>query len=361
MSNYPYEIWDTRRLLGVMRDVKSRANYWLPMFTNQVNSDTDWIEFDKLPYRGRRIAPYVRPAGQGKPMWRDEGKSFRFKPAYVKVKEVVDPFRPLTKIVGVDRSLLDEAQLTPMQRHNALKVQMTAMAADAIQTRLELMAANAIINAADTISGEEYPTQQIDYLRQSANTVVLTSGNRWGDAGVSIIDSIQRWADIMFEAPFGGFPERLTITPKVWRVMRQDAELLKHMDTNLREPRATIERGVIDSERVVPVGNLQVGGASGARIKVDLYRDTYENEAGVETPFMVDGTLVMTANPSRIMGYRCFGAIIDPYAQYRSLEVYGRNWMEQGDPAAEYLLWQSAPLMVPVNPNATFKATPVAL
>lgn len=60
------------------------------------------------------------------------------------------------------------------------------------------------------------------------------------------------------------------------------------------------------------------------------------------------------------MGYRCFGAIIDPYAQYQSLEIFPRGWMEQGDPAVEYMLWQSAPLMVPINPNATLKATVVA-
>ena len=29
----------------------------------------------------------------------------------------------------------------------------------------------------------------------------------------------------MFNAPFGSFPTRLTITPKVWNVMRKDAEV----------------------------------------------------------------------------------------------------------------------------------------
>jgi hypothetical protein len=60
------------------------------------------------------------------------------------------------------------------------------------------------------------------------------------------------------------------------------------------------------------------------------------------------------------MGYRCFGAIIDPYANYQSLEIFPRNWMEMGDPAVEYLLHQSAPLMVPVNPNGTLRVRAVA-
>ena len=60
------------------------------------------------------------------------------------------------------------------------------------------------------------------------------------------------------------------------------------------------------------------------------------------------------------MGYRCFGAIIDPTASYQPIPIYPRNWMDdKADPVVETLLMQSAPLMVPVNPNATLKATVV--
>jgi hypothetical protein len=142
--------------------------------------------------------------------------------------------------------------------------------------------------------------------------------------------------------------------------MRKSAEFMAHMDTTTRGAAATIERGIIASDKVVKVGELLVGGASGASIEIWLYRDNYVDEAGAVQPFLVDGDIVLTGSAQAINGYRCFGAIIDPHAQYQSLEIFPRNWMELGDPAVEYFLWQSAPLMVPINPNATLKATVVA-
>lgn len=357
----PYELWNTRKSLGVMREVEPAFNYWQDLgFGLQMNSTTEWIDFEKLPVIGRKLAPFVRPLGAGKPIYQDSSTAFRFKPAYVKIKEVIDPLMPLVKRPGIDDSMLSESDVSPMQRRDLIRAAMTIQAVNAIERRREWMAAKAIIDGKYTVSGEEYPAVLIDFLRAANQTIVKTSGNYWGETGVSIFDDIQTYADRMFNAPFGSFPTRLTITPKVWNVMRKDDEFMKHMDTNIRNPRATIERGLISADKVVKVGELQVGGASGATIEVWLYRDTFIDEtSGLETPFLVDGNVVLTGSTDRIQGYRCFGAIIDPYAKYQALEIFPRNWMEQGDPAVEYFLWQSAPLYVPVNPNATLKATVV--
>lgn len=355
----PYEIWNTRRSLGVMRDVEPAFNYWQDLgFNLQLNSTDEWIDFEKLPAVGRKLAPFVRPLGSGKPIYNDSSTAFRFKPAYVKIKEVIDPLMPLIKRPGIDNSMLADTEITPMQRRDLIRTAMTVQAVNAIERRREWMAAKAIIDGKYTVSGEEYPAVLIDFLRNANQTIVKTAGTYWGDSGISIFDDIQLYADRMFNAPFGTFPTRLTITPKVWNVMRKDDEFMKHMDTNLRNPRATIERGLVSADKVVKVGELNVGGASGATIEVWLYRDTFIDEtSGLETPFLTDGAIVLTGSADRIQGYRCFGAIIDPYARYQALEIFPRNWMEQGDPAVEYFLWQSAPLMVPVNPNATLKAT----
>ena len=361
MAN-PYELWSTRKSLGVMREVEPVFDYWLTLgFGYQMNSTSEWIDFEKLPAVGRKLAPFVRPLGSGKPIYQDSAAAFRFKPAYSKVKEVIDPLMPLVKRPGIDAAMLDETSMTPMQRHDAIRAAMTVQAVNAIKRRQEWMAAKAIIDGKYTVSGEEYPAVLIDFQRAANQTIVKTAGNRWGDAGVSIFDDIQTYADRMFNAPFGSFPTRLTITPKVWNVMRKDAEFMEHMDKQIRGEAATITRGLISADKVVKVGELLVGGSSGASIEIWLYRDTFLDETtGLETPFLADGDIVLTASSERIMGYRCFGAIIDPYAQYQSLEIFPRGWMEQGDPAVEYMLWQSAPLMVPINPNATLKATVVA-
>lgn len=356
----PYKVWDTRKSIGVVRNQKPSYAYWRPnYFHSSINSTDEWIDFEKLPHIARKLAPFVRPLGSGKPLYEDSTKGFRFKPAYIKVKDAVDVLAPLVKIPGVDRSFLAESDLTPWQRRELLKLAIVAQHVAAIERRWEWLSSRAIIDAKVTIEGEEYPAVELDFRRAADHTIVKTSGSRWGDSGISIFDDIQLWADRMFDAEHGGFPTRITIGSKVWSVLRKDPEFMKHMDTQVRGSAATVTRGVISAEKVIKVGELTVGGASGATIEIWLYRDTYEDN-GVEVPFMEPTDIVMTASAEAIKGFQCFGAIIDPYSKYQALDIFPRNWMEQGDPAVEYLLHQSAPLFVPVNPNATLKATVVA-
>lgn len=358
----PYTVWNTRKSLGVMRAVLPAFTYWSELgFSNSMTSTTEYIDFEKLPRVGRALAPFVRPLGRGKAVYTDSATGFRFKPAYIKLTDVIDPLMPLVKRAGIDRSMIEESEITPEQRRDLIRTAMTVSHVNAIERRWEWMASKALIDAKVRIEGEEYPAVELDFRRDPNHTVVKLSGNRWGDSGVSIFDDIQAWCDTMFNAEFGGFPTRLTVGQKAWAVMRKDEEFMKHMDVNIRNPRATIERGLIGSDKVVKVGELTVGGASGAVIDIVLYRDTYVDEkTGLEVPFLADTDVVLTCSADRIHGFRCFGAIIDPYAKYQAMEIFARNWMEQGDPANEYMLHQSAPLYVPINPNATFKATVVA-
>jgi hypothetical protein len=361
----PYKVWETRTSLGVMRDVEPAFTYWsdLAFSQRQINFTTEWVDFEKLP-AVRKIAPFVRPLGTGKPIYNDQSTGARFKPAYIKLKDAIDPMMPMVKRPGVDATMIGETGLSPEQRRNAIRAAMTVQHVQAIQRRWEWLAARAVIDGKVTIVGEEYPATELDFRRASNHDVTLGSGARWGDSGVSIIDEVQKYADRMFDADFGGFPTRMTFGTAVWAVIRnalkEGGELYKHMDINIRGGAVTGERGVIGSDKVIKVGELMVGGASGARIEMFLYRDTYVDTDGVEKPFMDPKDVVFTAPEDRIMGYRCFGAIVDPYANYQSLEIFPRNWMEMGDPAVEYLLHQSAPLMVPVNPNGTLRVRAVA-
>ena len=65
----------------------------------------------------------------------------------------------------------------------------------------------------------------------------------------------------------------------------------------------------------------------------------------------------MTSNQNAYQGYRCYGMIIDPMHNYASVPISGRNWQTIGDPAVEYMLHQSSPLHVPINPNASLSMT----
>jgi hypothetical protein len=357
-SQNPYELWSLRKSLGVVRNVIPEFSYWLPMFGNQVNSTDEYIDFEKLPALNRRIAPFVRPMAAGKPVYTDQTTAYRFKPAYTKLKDVIDTTRILSKIPGID-AMLDPATLGPMARREALKVAMSVQHVRVIKRLHEWMAARAIIDGKITISGEDYPSVQLDFNRDAGQTVVLASGSRWGDSGVSILDFIQSCCDTMIypAGGFGGFPTRLTMGSNAWKIFRKDPEIKDMMNKFYLNTAVDVARGVITSEKVVKVGELNIGGNGGAVLELFLYRDSYVADNGTETAILNPQDVVLTSSPDAIHGFQCFGAIVDPFAEYQSLDIFARNWMEEGDPAAEYMLHQSAPLMVPVNPNATFKAT----
>jgi hypothetical protein len=368
VTSNPYELWSLRKSIGVMRNVIPAFSYWLPMFTSEVNSVDEYIDFEKLPALNRRLAPFVRPMGQGKPIYTDQSTAYRFKPAYIKLRDAIDPTRILTKIPGID-AMLDPATLGPMARREALRAAITVQHIRTIQRRWEWMAAQAVMYGKITVGGTpEYPPVQLDFLRDAGQTITLGSGDGWGDSGVSVMDFIQTVCDLMIYpvGGFGGFPIRLTMGSAAWQAFRADAGVKDAMNkfypvTGDIAGGAVGNRGIIASEKVVKVGELFVGGAGGAVLELYVYRDSYVADDGTEVSIMNPNDVVFTSSPEAMHGFQCFGAIVDPFAEYQAISIFPRNWMEVGDPAVEYILHQSAPLMVPVNPNATLLATVVGM
>jgi hypothetical protein len=70
--------------------------------------------------------------------------------------------------------------------------------------------------------------------------------------------------------------------------------------------------------------------------------------------------MVFLGSADAIKGYECFGMIVDRDAEYQALPIFPKNYVKGDDVKVEHLSFKSAPLMVPINPNATYKLTPVA-
>lgn len=360
MTN-PYELWNTRRSLGVFRDVEPTYKYWTPMFQNEFRSTDEYIDFEKLPRVGRKLAAFAMPLARGKSVYDDSAKLYRFKPGYVKVEDEIDPLMPLTKRAGIDRSIIEPEAITPMQRLSLIRTAMTIWAVQAIERRWDWMAAKAIIDGQVTLSGENYPTTLVDFGRAAGHTQVLGSGQRYGDSGVSIVDHFQSVMDTVNDAEFGGMVVRVTMGSAVWAIARKDTEFRDHMDTQISGGTIKIDRGLVSSDKVFKVGEMQVGGASGATVELWVNNDTFiDPDTGAETRFVGTKEVVFTCSPAAINGFQCFGRIIDRAANYEALPIFPSNWIQPGDPAVEYLTHKSAPLFVPINANATFKSTVLA-
>lgn len=342
-----YELWDTHTSLEVIRETDTIPSYWLDLlFPNQVNSDDEYIDFEKIPRAGRKLAPFVAPMAQGRAIYEEGSSVGRFKPAYVKPSDPVSPLRALRRRPG---SLLGPDSSSLAARYEAVKVDILAHHRSAIERRWEWLAARAAIDGKVTIEGPDYPAVEVDFGRAPAHTVVKTAGARWGEAGVSILGDLRTWSNTMHLAKFGGRPNRLTVGVDVWAVMQRDPELKDLLDLRYRGSDALIRRDVISIDEARYVGQID-------DLEIWVYNDFY-TVGGVVTPFMSSKDIVLSS--PAVDGYRCFGAIIDSRANFQALEIFPLNLPPTGDVGLEQVVSQSAPLMVPVNPNATFKATVV--
>jgi hypothetical protein len=364
-NSNPYDLWQRSKLLGVMRQVVSETWQFGEYFPGTILATEEYIDFEKIPVRGRKLAPYVLPAGRGHGVYADSQIAYRFKPANVVVEEPIDDAKGLTFEPGIDQSMLhqDLNLDDPMVRRSLLKSQMTAEAVLSIQRRWEQQRAEVLRTGKLSITYLTGESFLLDFQRASAHTQVLTSGNRFGDSGVSVMDTIQAILDTMNNAAFGGVPVKIVMGSGVWSVIRKDAELKAAMDAYRPYGAIDLERGLVsgglDGGKVFKVGTIGVGGAGGQTIELWVNNETYD-VAGSRVRYVAVNEMLFLSTPSAIMGYQCFGRIKDKDAGFQAIPIFPKNY-ETGDRVkTENLSFESAPLMVPINPNATYLLQPIA-
>ncbi|MDC8457827.1 major capsid protein [Marinobacter sp. DS40M6] len=347
MAFTPYS---THKMLGVIRHLPKPSTFWLNLaFREQVNFDTQYIDFDKIS-KGRRIAPFVAPTVAGKPMMSEGFTTHRFKPAYVKPMHPVDPDRLITRQAGEAYT----GSQGIMSRRNAIVGDILREQNEMVTRRWEVMAAEAVINGSVVVEGEDYPTQTVNFGRDANNTVTLSGTDLWTDtANSKPYKDLEGWSLQM--ARSAGYP----VTDWIMGVNACEA-LLEHPDTEKQlnkdvknSSSMMLDLGVNQADENGAI--IQLKGTIGSGIRIWVYSDIYEDENGDNVEIM-DPDIVVGINPAGVQGVRCFGAIMDLEASYQALDRFPKNWAEN-NPSVEYVMTQSAPLMVPRRPNATFKAT----
>ncbi len=362
-NSYNYELWDTNRFLGVWRDVKFDPMVWSAFFQNEILSDDEYIDFEKMPIEGRKLAPFAMPLARGGSVYDDSATAYRFKPAYVKLEDQIDPLMPLTRRVGIDANASQiPVTLSPAQRVPLIRAAITASHVRAYERRLNQMACVALRDGMITLESKDYPTTLINFQRAANHTITLTSGNRIGDAGVSVMDFFQLVIDRMTNADHGGMPVRVEMGGGVWNVLRKLPELLEFLDLQLKQNgNVTMERTLVSGEPRFKVGELFVGGGSGQTIELYVDNSTYiEPNTGLATRYIGSHQMLFLGTPEAIMGYQAFGRIIDKAANWEPMRLFPRNWETHGELEIEYITHKGAPLMAPLNPNATLLANVIA-
>lgn len=342
--------YSTAQMLSLVEHMPSPSTFWLNLaFKEQINFTDATIDFDKIK-GGRRIAPFVAPTVQGKVM-RDLGYDTKsFVPAYLKPKHVVDPSRLLTRKAGEPYG----GSMTPAQRRDVIIADNVKTQKEMIIRRWELMAAEAILDGVVTVSGDDYDTKVVDFGRDPGQSVTLTGTDRWSDSTSKPYQDLEAWS-VQTSRLCGYAIRDWILGSDAWNALMAHPDTKDLLDRNIANGGATLQAGpgnIPDDGAIV-----ELKGTVGVGIRIWTYQDIYDDDDGNPVEVM-PSDCVVGINPAGLRGVRCFGAILDAQAGFQAQEIFAKDWFNE-DPSVEYVMSQSAPLMVPKEANATVKAVVV--
>lgn len=356
----PLDIYTPMDLYEVMFDPRQTVptSRWLDMFfPRSFLSAQQEIMFDKID-DSRRIAPFMLPNLPGRPIYRRHGERVEsFRPAYTKPKDAVMPAEALNLQPGeLTRRL---ALQSPQARFDAEVIRITQYHRKAIQRLWDWMAARAVIDGAIPINyigdgGTLAQSVTLSFGRDAAHTVVLGAGSRWGDSGVKPWDNIQTWIDRVAMAEFGGSVTDVIMGAAAAAVFLADADVKDKLDTTYRgSEEVAIKRGLITVDPMDPFTYLGTMG-SGVKIwRAAGPANQFQNHDGTFTDIVGQKEVVLVS--PAINGVKAFGAILDVNS-LETADIFTKMF-DENDPSARFIMSQSAPLMIPVNPNCSLKAT----
>ena len=341
-------IYSTEEMLGAMREMKELPPFWRRWFPSVHFSQTEKIEWSKIPER-RRLAPFVLPTVQGRPVYGDEETLYSVRPAYIKPKDTVNPSSLRSRVAGFGE-LGQQTPLTPEERYNALVMDIMYEHRKTIERRWEWMCAKALIDGEIVIQNDGYPETTVTFGRDDSLTKTLTGTDQWNTATLDIPGMIDGWLNDMYRLPFGMPGKDLIMGVEAWDAFRKNDDVQKLMNLELRGPVANVDIGSGDGTP------YQFRGMLSSNLNLWTYSEWYQAPDGTTTNYLGAKEVVLLASPDQVMGVRAFGSILDAEAQLQPLAIFPKMWLEN-DPSATVIMCQSAPMPIPINPNATLKAT----
>lgn len=330
--------YDTTTLLGAYGAMDPFDPFLLNLlFPDVIMFDTEEVAFDKV-VEDQTLAPFVSPLVAGKPRRERGGEVRSFVPACLKPKDVVHPGRALKRRPGEGIG----GQLSAEQRMNAIRFELLGEQRQQIKRRQEWMVAEFLRTGKIIVTGEDYPTAEVDYGRDPNFTVTLAAGAKWGSGTDDPVDDLEGWMQEL-DAP---------ATHVIFGRKALRNAMLSEKFKDLVETR----RGSDTTLEMAPTANLAAyrGRFGGAGPELWSYTGWYRDAQGAKQLFVPDNGVVLVSQG--INGARCYGAILDKKAGFRGMELFPKNW-ENDDPAVEYIMTQSRPLPVPRLPNASLYAT----
>ena len=297
----------------------------------------------------QKLAPFVSPEVGGKVVRRDGYEANAYKPALIAPKRALTIDNLTEK--GFGEALYGE--LTPEERAVKITADDLTEMDEMIVRRQEQMCAQVLQENALTMNhyGDDNKlinTKKIEYFN-GVNEAVYTSSVKWNTADADIISEVAAIAKILTKR---GLPA----TDVILGTEAADAFLNNEKVQKLLDNR-NFNIGVVDPTENYPEATfLGVINCKGRKMNFIQYDATYEDEKGVDTPYIDPKTIIVTAPNCGVTNY---GAI----SQINFGESLPRTHAEKRVPLHEVngqvreVALRSAPLVQPRHKNAFIKAT----
>lgn len=284
------------------------------------------------------MALYVSPIVSGEVIRSRGGSTSEFTPGYVKPKHEVNPQMTLRRLPDEDPQNLAD----PAYRRRRIIMQNMRDEELAIAQVEEMQAVSAVLKGKYTMTGEAFDPVEVDMGRSAANNITQSGGTEWSKRDKSTYDPTDDIEAYALNA--SGVVNIIVFDPKGWALFRSFKAVREKLDTR-RGSHSELETAVRDLGEAVSYKGMY------GDVAIVVYSGQYV-ENGVKKNFLPDNTMVLGNTHAR--GLRTYGCIQDADALSEGINAsprYPKNWKTSGDPAREFTMIQSAPLMLLADPD----------
>ncbi|MCU6683856.1 major capsid protein [Leclercia sp. H6W5] len=279
------------------------------------------------------MALYVSPVISGKVIRSRGGTTSEFTPGYVKPKHEVNPQMTLRRLPDEDPQNLAD----PAYRRRRIILQNMKDEELAIAQVEEMQAVSAVLSGKYTMTGEAFEPVEVDMQRSARNNIVQAGAAAWSVRDKETYDPTDDIETYAVNA--SGVVNIIVFDPKGWSLFRSFKAVKDKLDTR-RGSNSELETALKDLGQAVSYKGMY------GDVAIVVYAGQYV-EGGVQKNYLPDNTMVLGNTQAR--GLRTYGCIQDVDAQREGINAsarYPKNWVQSGDPAREFTMIQSAPLML---------------
>ena len=279
------------------------------------------------------MALYVSPVISGKVIRSRGGTTSEFTPGYVKPKHEVNPQMTLRRLPDEDPQKLTD----PAYRRRRIILQNMKDEELAIAQVEEMQAVSAVLSGKYTMTGEAFEPVEVDMQRSAKNNIVQAGAAAWSARDKETYDPTDDIETYAVNA--SGVVNIIVFDPKGWSLFRSFKAVKDKLDTR-RGSNSELETALKDLGQAVSYKGMY------GDVAIVVYAGQYV-EGGVQKNYLPDNTMVLGNTQAR--GLRTYGCIQDVDAQREGINAsarYPKNWVQSGDPAREFTMIQSAPLML---------------